>query len=738
MERSERVAAFLLLAELRDRSGDRLAAGLAFASAVELGEHLPDYVYRRALVMTYENEQWDSAAACGEQGLRRYPDDATLLGYLGLTLNRTEPDRRGLALVKTALRQDPDLFGSFYRDYPGVMRRAGTTEEGIGDLEAAVARLSAQHGDGGPALGSAAVALADLLSATGRTQQLVALLDRVLSQAPQFREFLAPFLYRADHLDGSDGAIPSSEIRRRSGALLTSLDRLLSGSPEDVPAGAEPAGGVDLDLAVTQEIEVVQASADEATSGRLTAAGLSRDFIAILRRGAATLARETRARVIPRAWHDDDTVSDRVKDILDTVTIGKKAILSPFSGHLGYSTHMLATECFFYEEAGRQCLVLQWSHTDAPAADTAWFFPKERLLVVLAETNLQRAQLATRLRDLLQRILERPAAVREHLSSPCKAILVGEFECPHIGHYIWNCISGWSPFFRYGGGPYVDGYVVNKGVTLLGSVGELFKDQASVARGGVIEIAREAEGSDLILERKALLLTIKDQFISADLAERVIRWSNARCSEAFHRRLRELRASAAPLVLVTVRLDNRAWVEQADGWVALVSQLRHDCPRLRVVVDGGNSGLVQGWTHAFMSTEAEKQIASRLVSSCGGPDVICDSIGCSVAESIVLATQCDFFIAPVGAGMAKYRWIANLPGVAFSNSTFSQPSSFDGRLYDRFREAGQAARHVPAECIGDVEVRRGEVGRANFSMDWRDLHREVRAFIEQSGRWTTR
>jgi hypothetical protein len=98
----------------------------------------------------------------------------------------------------------------------------------------------------------------------------------------------------------------------------------------------------------------------------------------------------------------------------------------------------------------------------------------------------------------------------------------------------------------------------------------------------------------------------------------------------------------------------------------------------------------------------------------------------------------DAFIAPVGAGMAKYRWITNKPGVAFSNETFLGGRNHNGTLYDRFRDHPIRSRFVSASAVRDVErERNGQQSRANFSMNWEApyrLAREMLLDIEQSPR----
>ncbi len=82
--------------------------------------------------------------------------------------------------------------------------------------------------------------------------------------------------------------------------------------------------------------------------------------------------------------------------------------------------------------------------------------------------------------------------------------------------------------------------------------------------------------------------------------------------------------------------------------------------------------------------------------------------------------------------MAKYRWITNKPGVAYSNEKCLSPGDPDGHLYERFREDLVPMEYVDIADVTDVEVRHGERFRANFSMDWQAPHRKIASLLARS------
>ncbi len=135
-------------------------------------------------------------------------------------------------------------------------------------------------------------------------------------------------------------------------------------------------------------------------------------------------------------------------------------------------------------------------------------------------------------------------------------------------------------------------------------------------------------------------------------------------------------------------------------------------------------------THGLMSLDDEQTIVASIIEAC--PNVRCyNAIGCLPHESIILAGMIDAFVAPIGAGLAKTRWIANKPGVGYSNTTFLQPGNYDGFLYDRFRDDLVPMRYVDQAEVQDVEeAHHGEKSRANFTMPWHAPFRELTALLQ--------
>lgn len=420
----------------------------------------------------------------------------------------------------------------------------------------------------------------------------------------------------------------------------------------------------------------------------------------------------------------DDRLSRRVRDVAAALILGGKPVLCPFTGMRALVRDSLDLHTFLHRHGPRTCIILPDWRIDQCASDRCWFFPEKSLLL----TSVPNLDGRTALIQTAARVMANPERVAAYLSDPDRSLLVSEDAIAHIGHYVWNVVSGWSRLFSLVSANRIDVVTSYPGWQVFGGVAELYPDE--LARVGAVARPTSQEALyDLILDQRATSLVLLDGHVTTDAAERIVGWSRKRCSSAFHADVQTLRDHVAPLVMVTIRTENRAWVEQRHGLACLINELARDHPRLGIVLDGLNAGIRQEVDHGLMSLSNERSIAASIIEAC--PTVrIYDSIGCSPHESVVLAATVDAFLAPVGAGLAKTRWIANKPGVAFSNTTFMQPGNYDGFLYDRFRDDIVPMRYVSRADVQDVEaMRHGEPSRANFSMPWQSPLRELRALL---------
>jgi hypothetical protein len=514
---------------------------------------------------------------------------------------------------------------------------------------------------------------------------------------------------------------------------------LLCGAPpeaEGPPPGRLTPHALAL-LWLTESCEMLDAGAlgPEARAALAARTGLSPAFLDLAAQGA-----EAVGEACFRDWPElpfagDAAIPLRMRDVAATLRLGAKPSLCPFTGERRLLRDNLAPDIFLHRAGPAPCLVMAAAHWVHALQDAAWLFPDARLLLLAARPERAFAGPEAALRQMAEALAQawiRADSLRAYLADGERRVAVAPLVTAHVGHDLWNNLSGWARLFSLVGPEAPDHIVSLARGRIYPDLPALYPEHAAAIAGRRLEAADEKELAALLHDRRLLLVTVRDQFISGDLARRILRAARRACAPAFLGRLSALRAEAPLMLLVTLRLGNRAWVEQEEGLVALLRALGEEFPGLAVVLDGMNAGAERGSTHGLMSLEAEAALAARIEAGLAGALRVENAVGAPMAESLALCAAADAFLAPIGAGMAKCRWIANKPGLAYSNPMMLRPESYDGRLYDnpRFREAPRRAVFLAPGQVREVEAQRhGQAFRANFSMDWRALHAPARALL---------
>ena len=77
--------------------------------------------------------------------------------------------------------------------------------------------------------------------------------------------------------------------------------------------------------------------------------------------------------------------------------------------------------------------------------------------------------------------------------------------------------------------------------------------------------------------------------------------------------------------------------------------------------------------------------------------------GASMTRSLYWSRRADFFVAVWGAGLAKYRWVCNRPGLVLSNLwNLRHRGDLDIYHAPRYQEAGASIRFIDAAYVTDV------------------------------------
>lgn len=456
--------------------------------------------------------------------------------------------------------------------------------------------------------------------------------------------------------------------------------------------------------------------------GKIAGYDLAPEFVDALRDGSSGVSRRIANAV--ESPVSPTPCSERVRDIAAGVRAGGKPVLCPFSGRVSICRDTLDQHVFFHKNDDRAVVILSDRHIRYHPSDQFWAFPQERLL--LSAGKKVRADLDFAV--TMARVVANVPAVLDYLAAPERKSMVSETAMGHIGHYIWNVISGWEPLFKLVDPGQIDAVVTHGLSHFFGGVTELYRDEVSRA-GMTCVVDSDDHLFKLMLQSRSTLYGIRDSYVSEALAERIRMWCEDNTSIEFKQSVLEFRDGPGPVLTITLRTGNRSWLGQAEGFSRIIGDLGRTFPGLKVIIDGLNALPAGTATALPMSLQEELDVAAKIMELCPGVRIF-NSVGCSVAESVVLSYACDVFISPVGAGLAKLRWIANKPGVGFSNLTFMHPDNTEGHLYSHYRQNQTEMLYLESRYISDLdEGPNGWRDRANFEIDWHEVSRLAAGLI---------
>jgi hypothetical protein len=306
------------------------------------------------------------------------------------------------------------------------------------------------------------------------------------------------------------------------------------------------------------------------------------------------------------------------------------------------------------------------------------------------------------LHDLIDHIAACSGEIMEYFSQTVISNS-GILRSPHIGHNLWNDLTG---------------------VCRLESNHLLEKTEEILLVGGEqLDVWLELEDifsydhfnrdilsweqlRDYVYENRILPIRIADEYITTELSTRIIEGSNKISPLASQLLTDEVR------VVLGLRTGNRTWLNQKSGLIEIIKYLEKKYKKLTILVDGRNASLTSGKiivapheSNKANDITLEKEIVVSLQEEFVNTNVqIIDLIGEPVATSVAWISKANFFIAPWGAGLAKYKWVCNLPGVILSSS-WNLKNRRDLKIYEdrSFRESATSCIYVDEFFVEDQD-----------------------------------
>ena len=325
-----------------------------------------------------------------------------------------------------------------------------------------------------------------------------------------------------------------------------------------------------------------------------------------------------------------------------------------------------------------------------------------------------------------------------------KPILLCSYD--HIGHHLWNELVGiYETLMQIGANAMCPVIVARPDATeMYGRLEGIFPELTG-------KVTRVDDGSQLVrLIYTEGMLPLRPAGIRVPraLAARIGDLAERNYFQGLPERMLEsLRRRHFRFVVLGLRVENRTVVDFPQFCEDLVTYLRQELGRVAIIVDGQNcSETGFGYRVTFQEVaeasplHVEEEIVERLAARfAADPDVaIVSTIGLPVGASIALCDKADFFVTPWGAGLAKYRWIGNLPGLALAGPSCVRFQPV--HLYDdpHFIEAPRPMYFMDVEDIEDAPddptlIPTSAPDRVNIRVGMDALKAKIREMIRDLG-----
>jgi tetratricopeptide (TPR) repeat protein len=438
-----------------------------------------------------------------------------------------------------------------------------------------------------------------------------------------------------------------------------------------------------------------------------------------------------RAKKVNQLLVTADRRTDYQQSLVDS---GYICAVCPSSGRILTSNRSF---CVFHN-MGMSCYRFVGEEVFYLMMGTAWnercsiYFPGRELLVHLTDT-LVFAPDAEKINAWKASMVSNWQTVKSYLAREKQdAIVAITGFTNNLGHHLWNELSGIQRSSDFGNINKIDRFIV-AGLEVYASLEEIFPEipPEKIERVGSQETNIDRE----ILEKNYLAFRPAYLSIAENLADRIYQASLKKCSPEILTTIDRAKQHF-PLLWITIRLNNRTWVEQIEGLAKVITALASDFPNLGVVFDGvsrvcNRDGSVVINQKEEETIKQERETVSNICALLPKEITVYNTVGCLMHESIAWAKAIDLYLSPYGAGLSKVTWIANKPGIIHTNKRVLQKPIYK-RVYAWERENGIVPTFISEQDIIDVTegVQRKSLSDTrhqlnNYNCGWQIIYQET-------------
>jgi|GEM_PF-4574253 hypothetical protein len=468
--------------------------------------------------------------------------------------------------------------------------------------------------------------------------------------------------------------------------------------------------------------------------------GISKTFLEIAANGAKAISSAFKDRISDELGlsFDGPGISPKVRDALILAETGKKYSLSPWTNLLDTTVYSPLAGWYTFKNHDQNIFFVgQTTQPFLPFQDTIWILPSiGKIIYVDSTINID--SIFLNFTKIIRQAFSQKEIFFNYMNTPNKSVQIYDWHCEHFGHYVWNTLSAWGSFFSKVKPKQIDKIICSLPNSYFGSIKEIFASHLE-PMPSELNITNPKILENHIFQDNALIASIQSDYLSENTCRTVVEHSLALCNNEFKNTLLNTKELCWPVVLFSLRFENRAWDNQIEGYINLAKAIRHNFPNAAFFLHGISKGVAMGSTTSWMSLETELNASDKILAELTEANIpIASAVGLSIHESVAVSEYSDIFVAPTGSGMALYKWLTNKPGVSFSN-TFSldtkNPKNWMLNVFERYRENILESHRIPLSAITDLEEERHGIGnRANFTLDQTILQETVIEFLRAQPR----
>ena len=405
------------------------------------------------------------------------------------------------------------------------------------------------------------------------------------------------------------------------------------------------------------------------------------------------------------------------KAYVDLLQTGSLTWPSPIDGRTSRAAHAfcLGESRFAYRLVDERHNLTFYLIADEIYFRVIYVYVPQGQLALVPENLASRADVTNLGRALLHHVLEHGDVLEAYLQRPAQQVanVWRGVSAMHLGHVLWNDISGIGSLAASVPPSKLPRFIVfdaGAGPEMYGPLDEIFPElQGKVTRDdGTFHDAVPSLYRDRILIIKTAGLQVS-RAIRDRINGLLVR------SPAHVEYITNCRAVAehhGPVILLGLRTENRTLTDLPGFCERLVTFLSREVGRATLVIDGHNSRsgapdrLIQSHGEAAASrspVEVEFEVLLALQRRAAGTDInIVSTIAKPLEASLAWGHHSAFFLAMWGAGLAKYRWVCNKPGLVIT-SRWNLLNHRDLRIYDTpmFQEDPAPMDFIDADAVFD-------------------------------------